>query len=76
MGWDPEYLPFHSVRVKPFTSPVLFPLPHTVAPKDFQIPVLGISVDRELAGSVSCPLAAYLPATLSLKLPNRLFYWY
>lgn len=39
-------------------------------------PVLGISVDREPARSVSCPPAAFPPATLSLEPPNSLFYWY
>lgn len=70
-----SYLPFHPVR-EPFASPVLLLSPRTVAPKNFQIPVLGISIDREPAGSVSCPPAAFPPVTLSLELPNRLFYWY
>lgn len=62
--------------MEPFPTPVLLPSPRTVTPKNFQIPVLGISIDREPAGSVSCPPAAFHPATLSLELPNRLFYWY
>lgn len=71
-----SYLPFHPVRVEPFASPALLPSLRTVAPKDFQVPVLGISIDREPAGSVSCPPAAFPPATLSLEPPNSLFYWY
>lgn len=56
--------------------PVPLLSPSTAALKDFQMPVLGTSADREPAGSASRPPTAFPPAASLTAAPDSPFYWY
>ena len=57
-----SHLPFHPVRMERFTSVVWLLSPDIVAPEDFQVPVLGASIDSEPMGLVSCSTHGRLPS--------------